>query len=187
MKIYCFLKSHALCAGRQVYRTGLSTVYVDRILKHKVRGKIEFQGFMQGKKSLVREALVVRIKAVRGQISSFAALKPNQVIFPITKADEYQFGNVNLLPLDGNDTEIHEEKYFSQFSSRTLIKSNPTINGASVSAHDEIAFSRSNFISVGLADLEPKIADFDGQTESAFILTDEIRNHQYLKYTFCYF
>lgn len=55
---------------------------------------------------------------------------------------------------------------------RLLVKRDPAINGASISAHDTVAFARTDFIMVGSADLENKNADFDGDTESIYFIYD---------------
>lgn len=56
---------------------------------------------------------------------------------------------------------------------RLLAKRDPAINGASISAHDTVAFAKTDCIWVGLGELENKNADFDGDTESVFLITDE--------------
>lgn len=139
-----------------------------KILKYKIRGNLEFQSLMQGKKSLVREAVCTKCPALRSQIVSLPSLRPNQLVVPISKAHMFNVTCVELMPLDNDDVPIPEAKYFQKIDARVLFKRDPAINGGSVSGHDEIAFSRSDFFYTGNGDLEPKNADFDGDTETAF-------------------
>lgn len=155
-------------------QVNLNVHSLKKILHYRVRGRMEFQSLMQGKRSLVRETLSVKIKAVRGQIVPLAFLRPDQLVLPITKAYKYNLKAVNLIPLDDDDVPLAEEKYFYTFPSYTILKRDPVINAPAASVHWRIAFSRSDFIHVGLADLELKNADFDGDTESAFVVDDPI-------------
>lgn len=139
----------------------------------KVRGKLKFQNLLQGKRSLVREVLSPKCKGVRAQISAMPSLKPNQVLMPISKSVMFHSADIQMVDvLDGDNLQSIDLK--KHRTTRLLLKRDPSISAASVSAHDEIGFIRSDHILIGLADLDGKHADFDGDTESAFIVHDPI-------------
>lgn len=138
---------------------------------------VDFQKLFQGKESLIRDNISPKIKAIRCQISALAQLKPNQCVLPISKSKLFNLSeDIRLLDLDRDlhDNGELDQRCFMKLNVRIIMKRDPAINAASVSAHDEVAFMQSDLILVGLADLMGKNADFDGDTESVFIVVDQV-------------
>lgn len=139
-----------------------------------MKGNIKFISLLQGRKSIIRNTISKKVKAFRSQIVLRPELKPNEIVLPYTWADTLNV-KPNIL-MDVSTPNISPPQCFHYLgdSARLLVKRDPAINGASISAHDTVAFARTDNIFVGMAELEQKNADFDGDTESAFIITDKL-------------
>lgn len=134
---------------------------------------------LQGRRSIIRNIITKKVKAFRGQILPKPETRPNEIILPCTDSvhftDCIDFSKAPLKLIDLESSDFSDRR--SCFvhlgkKARLLAKRDPSINGASISAHDTVAFAKSDGMCVGLGELENKNADFDGDTESVFLITD---------------
>lgn len=139
-----------------------------------MKSNIKLISMLQGRRSLIRKIIPKKVKAFRGQILLRPELKPNEYILPYIWADILNISPVRLV--DVSTPNFAPRECFTHLNgataARLLVKRDPAINGASLSGHDTVAFARTDNLYVGMADLELKNADFDGDTMSAFIVTD---------------
>lgn len=137
-----------------------------------MKSNIKLISMLQGRRSLIRKIIPKKVKAFRGQILLRPELKPNEIILPYIWADILNISPVRLV--DISTPNFSPPECFTRLnnSARLLVKRDPAINGASISGQDTVGFARTDNIYVGTAELEQKNADFDGDTESAFIVTD---------------
>lgn len=128
---------------------------------------------LQGRKSLIRNIIPKKVPAIRSQILLRPELSPDQIILPYVWAKILNMIVYKLVPLE--EIEAVDDSYFQEMDNVCLVlKRDPVINWASLSLHDKIAFADTEFIMVGMGDLENKNADFDGDTEVGFIVNDPI-------------
>lgn len=135
-----------------------------------MKGNVKFITMMQGRDSILRNSVSRKVNAFRSQILLRPELLPNQVILPYTWSRHLGVDVRRLV----DETSMHAipDDCFHKLCDdecRLLLKRDPAINAASISAHDTVAFSRSDAIYVGIGELEQKNADFDGDTETCFI------------------
>lgn len=139
-----------------------------------MKGNVKFISMMQGRNSILRTAVSKKVHAFRSQILLRPELLPNQVILPYTWAYIFNITNIKIVDFTNMNTIPPDCFYHLGNSFRLLLKRDPAINGASISAHDTIAFVKSDSIFVGIGELENKNADFDGDTETCLIITDPV-------------
>lgn len=137
-----------------------------------MKSNIKLISMLQGRRSLIRKIIPKKVKAFRGQILLRPELKPNEIILPYIWADILNISPVRLVDVSTPNFSPPECFTHLSNSARLLVKRDPAINGASISGQDTVGFARTDNIYVGTAELEQKNADFDGDTESAFIVTD---------------
>lgn len=137
-----------------------------------MKGNIKFISMLQGRKSIIRNTISKKVKAFRCQIVLRPELKPNEIILPYIWADTLNVTPRMLVDVSTPSLSPPECFHHMKHETRLLVKRDPAINGASISAHDTVAFARTDNIYVGMSELEQKNADFDGDTESAFIVTN---------------
>lgn len=137
-----------------------------------MKSNIKLISMLQGRRSLIRKIIPKKVKAFRGQILLRPELKPNEFILPYIWADILNISPVKLVDVSTPDFSSPECFTHLKDMARLLVKRDPAINGASISGHDTVGFARTDNIYVGMAELEQKNADFDGDTESAFIVRD---------------
>lgn len=140
-----------------------------------MKGNTKFTSMLQGRDCIIRNAICnQKVRSKRCQIMARPELKPNELILPIIYAATLKINPTHLIDLES--PEISDPRCFNYLHHdlRILLKRDPVINGASISAHDTIAFAHTDYIYIGLADLKHKNADFDGDTESAFLIDDPV-------------
>lgn len=140
-----------------------------------MKGNTKFTSMLQGRDCIIRNAICnQKVRSIRCQIMARPELKPNELIMPIIYASMLKINPTHLINL--YSPEISDPRCFNYLNRdlRILLKRDPVINGASISAHDTIAFAHTDYIYIGLADLKHKNADFDGDTESAFLIDNPI-------------
>lgn len=146
--------------------------YISQTIKKiKMFGNVTLADRMQGRNSIIRKCMVKKTDGLRAQILLQARLLPNQVILPLTW--QFDIGEFATDLVDVSSIEPIPSKCWIKLKDKRLcMKRDPVINLNSESFYDEIAFADSSCIYIGQGELENKHADFDGDTQAVFILTN---------------
>ncbi len=133
----------------------------------KMMGGVKLKTLLQGRDSIIRNSLVRRVPAFRGQILLRPELAPNEVLVPLT----WQNSLVRAKKIiDSTDPKIIDQSYFHDLGDKSIIlKRDPVINPCSVVICDKVGYINGNNIYISPAIVGHQNADFDGDTEGLYI------------------
>lgn len=138
-----------------------------------MRGNVKMLTLLQGKNSVIRQAIPRRIVGLRGQILLRPELKPNQVIYPYTWQEFIGVYATKLADVSSPEP-ISEDCFINLDNIRIGQKRDPAINLNAFSFHNSIAFTKHDNIFIGPGEIGHKNADFDGDTQTAVVFSDPL-------------
>lgn len=138
-----------------------------------MRGNVKMLSLLQGKNSIIRQAVPRRILGLRGQILLRPELKPNQAIYPHTWQETIGVYAKKLVDISSPEP-IDEDCFIDLKHIRMGQKRDPAINLNAFSFHNSIAFTKHDNIYIGPGEIGHKNADFDGDTQTAVVFSDPI-------------
>lgn len=154
--------------------------FVRNICTIQMKGNTTLLTLLQGRKSLIRNAIPRKIESMRTQIVVNAGLKPNQIILPVAWAHKFGMAPKHLVKI--YSSKPIKRKCINKLKTQILTcKRDPAIDSASVSVHNEVAFSKTETMFVSMSEMESKNADCDGDMESIAVTDDILSVHELTK------
>lgn len=145
--------------------------YLEAFKKFPMRGNTKFESMLQGRNSIIRDAIGRKMPAFRGQILLRPELRPNEVIFPYTWQQDMNVYADKLVDIESSNFIPKECMIYLGRSMRIGQKRDPAINADAYSFYDTVGFAKSNNIYIGPGELQNKNADFDGDTQASILFT----------------
>lgn len=145
--------------------------FIRNICTIQMKGNTTLLTLLQGRKSMIRNAIPRKVTSLRTQILVHPGLKPDQVIYPVSWARMFGISPKYLVDLQ-KPGEIPENCFHPIDTQKVTCKRDPAIDQASVSVHTSISFAESENQYVSMAEMEHKNADCDGDTMSNTTIND---------------